>query len=342
MPIYRCNKCEFVSEDSTTVIGSKVNCARCGTASTVYGTVFFIEKLAQRYFAALQEIKLLKEQIETAGNSETVNGAAVNASQNATSAPESTLANIDTLNTNLFATAEQHAPLKAWFAARQIEAVFDYSLVDTSGFFDDAALLIGENFELFSNLIDRVCFAYRNSHSWLNLELGKLSQKDAQAVNKLCRQLYEHTFFARYRYQKAEKIAGLTLQTAPAVRHFFNGGWLEWYAFIEVVNQLKARERSFSCARGVKVVFPNEDLHELDVLALVDGKTLICIECKSGEFRRDIEKYLRLRKRLGLERSRFIICAADLTDEQANGLSAMYELTFVNLPTLRSQLQSLI
>ena len=75
--------------------------------------------------------------------------------------------------------------------------------------------------------------------------------------------------------------------------------------------------------------------------SLPQGQAPIYIECKSGEFRRDIDKYLRLRKRLGLERSRFIICAADLTDEQAAGLTAMYELTFVNLPSLGTHLQTL-
>ena len=89
------------------------------------------------------------------------------------------------------------------------------------------------------------------------------------------------------------------------------------------------------------MVFPNEDLHELDVMVLPPGQSPICIECKSGEFRRDIDKYLRLRKRLGLERQRFIVCAADLSDEQAAALSAMYELTFVNLRSLKSHLQAL-
>ncbi len=99
---------------------------------------------------------------------------------------------------------------------------------------------------------------------------------------------------------------------------------------------------NFSCARGVKVVFPNEDLHELDVVCLPEGRPPICIECKSGEFRRDIDKYLRLRKRLGLDRQHFVICAADLTQEQAAGLTAMYELTFVNLETLAPHLVSLL
>ena len=46
--------------------------------------------------------------------------------------------------------------------------------------------------------------------------------------------------------------------------------------------------------------------------------------------------------RLTVERSRFIVCAADLSDEQAAGLTAMYELTFVNLQSLGPHLQRLV
>lgn len=332
MPVYRCNQCGFIAEETATDIGAKTPCARCSTASTVYDTVFYVEKLLERYVAALREVKAL-QQPDPAPE-------AVAAPQDAPDAtPEpSTLRAMDMHNTTLLATAEQHAPLQAWFQARQIEAHFDYAQVDTSGFFDDAAAMIGDGYALFGELMERVCFAYRKSHSSVNLELGQLSQKDAQAINQLCRQFYSHTLFARYHYQKPEKIVRLTLQTAPAVRQFFDGGWLEWYAFIEVLKQARERDRGFSCARGVKVVFQNEDLHELDVVCLPNGQPPIVIECKSGEFRRDIEKYLRLRKRLGIARNRFIICAADLTQEQASGLSAMYELTFVSLGNLRAQL----
>jgi hypothetical protein len=43
-----------------------------------------------------------------------------------------------------------------------------------------------------------------------------------------------------------------------------------------------------------------------------------------------------------LTRQQFIICASDLTDEQAAGLSAMYELTFANLGTLAVKLQAVL
>lgn len=320
MPIYRCNKCGFVSEDAQTPVGSQAACGRCGTLSTVYGTVFFVEELVKRLASATRELNAVKQAV--------------------VSAPppvEPQPARTDSL-----ASVGQHAALQQWFTAQKIEAQIDPANVDTSGFFDDAALRLGDNYALFGELIDRLRYAYRKSHGWVNLELARLPQKDAQAVNQLCRNLYEHTFFARYHYQKPEKIVRLTLQTAPAIRQFFDGGWLEWYALVCLLEHARNRGAGFSCARGVKVVFPNEDLHELDVVCLPEGQPPICIECKSGEFRRDIDKYLRLRKRLNIDRGRFLILSTDLTQEQAAGLSAMYDLSFVSLQTLREHLQRLL
>lgn len=256
--------------------------------------------------------------------------------------PALALDHINLHNTALLATPEQHQPLKQWFAARQVEAQFDYAAVDTTGFFDDAARALGDNLALFAELLDRIRYAYRNSHSGLNLELANLSQKDAQALNNLCRQFHSHTLFATYRYQKPEKIVRLTLQTATTVRRFFEGGWLEWFALVELLEQLKAKKRPFSCARGVKVVFPNEDLHEIDVMALVNNQTAIYIECKIGEFRREIDKFLKLKKRLNLSCSQFIICSSNLTEELASGLTAIYDLSFANLTTLPAKLQAAI
>ena len=320
MPIYRCNKCGFVSEDTQTPVNTPTACGRCGTLSTVYGTVFFVEELVKRLASATRELNAVKQAV--------------------VSAPppvEPQPARTDSL-----ASVGQHAALQQWFTAQKIEAQIDPANVDTSGFFDDAALRLGDNYALFGELIDRLRYAYRKSHGWVNLELARLPQKDAQAVNQLCRNLYEHTFFARYHYQKPEKIVRLTLQTAPAIRQFFDGGWLEWYALVCLLEHARGRGAGFSCARGVKVVFPNEDLHELDVVCLPEGQPPICIECKSGEFRRDIDKYLRLRKRLDIDRGRFLILSTDLTQEQAAGLSAMYDLSFVSLQTLREHLQRLL
>ena len=61
MAIYRCNACSFVSEDAVNPVGTKLPCGRCGAACTVYGTVFYVEKLVERYFAARREIAALQQ-----------------------------------------------------------------------------------------------------------------------------------------------------------------------------------------------------------------------------------------------------------------------------------------
>ena len=56
----------------------------------------------------------------------------------------------------------------------------------------------------------------------------------------------------------------------------------------------KERDRRFSCTRGLNLTLANGDPCELDVFMLIDGKLPICIECKSGEFRQNIDRYLAL------------------------------------------------
>lgn len=294
MPIYRCNHCGLISEETAGTPGSTMPCARCGTTATVFGTVFYVEKVLERYFVAVRELKAL-QQAEADAPQEATEAEAARAEVSARQG-------VDLNNTQLLATAEQHAPLQQWFAAHQIEARFDYGAVDTSGFFDDAAQLIGDQHALFGELVERVRWAYRKSHSWVNLELGTLAQKDAQAINTLCRQLYSHTFFARYYYQKPEKIVRLTLQSATAVRQFFDGGWLEWYAFMAVLRQLQQTQRPFRRARrqggfpqrrsararcGLPARRAGADLHRMQIGRIPAGHRQVCAPAQAPKTRQE-------------------------------------------------------
>jgi hypothetical protein len=135
---------------------------------------------------------------------------------------------------------------------------------------------------------------------------------------------------------------GLVRQPAPAVRRFFEGIWLEWYVFVRLLSLCLERNREFSCARTVKLGFQNEESRELDVAFLIGKRFPIIVECKSGEFRGEIDKYLKLRRSLGIDKTQFIICNPDLTVEQATGLTAMYELTFVNLVSLKTHFEIIV
>src|SRR6266404_5010922 len=183
------------------------------------------------------------------------------------------------------------------------KANFNFDSVDTTGFFDEAAETIGDRYELLSGPLERIRFAYRKGYSWINVELGKYDSEQARHINDCLRRLYGQTFFTRYCYDKKTKRLGLGIQPAQAVRRFFEGGWLEWYAFITSLTLCVDRNLAFSCARGVQVGFRDDELRELDVVFLIDGRIPVVIECKSGEFRDGIEKCVKLRRRLGIEKS---------------------------------------
>lgn len=333
MGVYRCNHCKQLGEHPAQ---ESAVCQKCGQPVIVYDTVYFINQLINRYAAVMRELNALKEQ-----ESEQVSNSANEATQSSDTNP---LYGIKLSDTEVLSTSQQHLGLAQWFADKQTTPNFDYSAVDMSGYYDEAAERIGQYYNVFKDIIGRIAWSYRNSHSGLNLDLKKYSQKDAQQINTLCREFYSNTLFSRYSYQKQDKLIHLKLQSAAPVRQFFSGEWLEWYALGQILKEAKQRGKtySFSCARSLEIRFANEDLHELDVVFLPTGKQPLVIECKTGEYRRDLDKYLTLRKRLNIPAENFILLVTDIDEAQAKAFSSMYELTFLTLPMLPDHIKVLM
>ena len=327
MPIYRCKQCGFVAEDTSTPVGDRIGCAQCGTPSMVYGTVFYVEKLVDRYLAALREIKSL----QTPGTTPEQHAPPVLHTFPATLLP--LRASPDNPHT---------APLTAWFAARQIGIRFDHAQVDTHGYFDDAARQIGAQFSRFAGLVERIGYAYRNSHTLIHLELGNLPAQDAQAVNTLCGWLHVRSFFARYHYQKAEKTIHLTLRPSVSIRAFFDGGWLQRAVFLRLQDLFAHQTPGYAGARGATLVPPDGAPHTVDALFLPQDQPPVCVTSTTAAAPSDISTCLRLRQRLDIDRSRFIVCAAGLSDAQTAGLSAQHAVSVVNLASLGPHVASLL
>lgn len=328
MAILRCNKCGLLAEQADSLAGQSINCPKCNSVAAIYPTLFFIEKLLDKYFTAQRELIRLKL---PGTNQATPSGPAATTS----------IADIDLGNTDLLATELQHGPIYDWFRKKQIKVQADMRSVDTSGFFDEVAEAIGSNLELFKEVVERIRWSQQKEHASSTIHLDKKSPQDAKALSAFCQQLYDFSFVAKCFHNKAENNVRLILQNAPAIRHFFNGEWLEWHALMSCLRYAKERNRRFSCARGLEIVLGNDDKYELDVFMLVDGTTPICIECKSGEFRQNIDHYLALRKRLGINGKHFVMCVAGISDENAKAFSAMYDLAFVSERNLAEHLRRL-
>lgn len=331
MAIYRCNKCGFLAEKSPDQTGVKSACPNCQTENATYDTVFFVEKLLERYFAAARQLRAREAE---------ANEQEPTATASQLSVP--VLETLDLHNTNELSSELQHMGVSDWLSKRSITTTFDFGAVDTTGFFDEVALAIGNGDSAIKELMERVRTAQKKGFSFLNLDLSKKSQKEIQTLTAFCNRLYGYSFLAKSFYRKQEKSLHLTFQQAQPIKRFFDGAWLEWFCLLESLKTLKELKKNVSCARNIKIEFQNGDIHELDVFLVVDGETAICIESKTGEFRQSIEKCATLRRRLGINRFQFILCASDLTDELAKGLSATHDLTFLAPLDLPAHIRTLV
>jgi hypothetical protein len=330
MAIIRCNKCTLLAEQPEINAGKNIACPKCGTLAPVYPTLFFIEKLLDKYFNAQREVIRLK--------SPTTAEKSISKKEDPV-IPQ--FAEIDLGNTDFLATELQHGPIYDWFQKKQIKVQANMRSVDTSGFFDEVAESIGSNLDILKEVLERIRWSQQKEHASTTINLDKKTQEEAKAISTFCQQLYDYSFVAKCFHNKPENNVRLILQTAPTIRDFFNGEWLEWHALMTCLRYAKERNRRFSCSRGLNITLNNGDPYEIDVFMLIDGSTPICIECKSGEFRQNIDRYLALRKRLGIESRQFVMCIAGLSDENAKAFSSMYDLGFTNERTLADHLARL-
>lgn len=343
MAIFRCSQCGHVQETGNEYLNKSVKCPACHQGGRVYPTVPFVKNLVDRYFEQMKRVKSLEAQLASLNSPETDAGMtdSTDAGSNwpsvaAAHAPE----NIH--HTKVLGEAAYYQPVQDWFAVRQIKTVINNHAVDTTGFFDDIAVALGDDLAVLGEVLDKIRYCQRKNFADVKLVLTERSQKEVGILTRFCQQLYHATFVTRYMYQKKERIIRLGVQTAPAVTAFFAGGWLEWYVLMKLLAWCQARQYPFACARNLELVLPNEDRHELDVFFLIDKRVPVCIECKSGEFRQDIDKYVRLRKRIGLEKQAFILCVADLDAAQAEGLGSMYDLSFASPQDFTRHLDALL
>jgi hypothetical protein len=326
MAISRCKKCGALAEYERELIGSTQRCAQCATEVDVYDTTYYVRKLLELFLATREELNQLKAVIAPAPT--------VTVAQPSLS--------FDIHNTDRFTSDDQHRAIVDWFRHRNIVATINARAVDTTGFFDEAAVAIGNDYALLGPICDRIRFAQQREHSSALIHVDKKTDDEVSAIEAFARKLHHYSLVARFIPNKPEKNFRLVLQNALTVRRFFAGEWLEWFALMTVLRICGERGLDFSCARNLTLAMPGDEKRELDVFVLLRNAQPLYIECKSGEFRSDLDRYVALRKRLSIDARHFVVCVADIDADQASALRAMYDMTFVNTETLAKHLTTLL
>ncbi len=328
MALFWCNKCSHLREVSNSYIGKSVKCPKCKETSSIHDTTVFVENLFNKLLIQNKELKLLRKK---SGNNPKFT----------TTDETDFIELIDIHNTTALTNQIQFEPVLKWFQQKNIKTDIDPDSVDTSGFFDEIALSIGDNFTVLSSIINTMKSAHLKSYNSAKIHLSKKSPQDIKIIKKFCQELYEYSFVARYSFLKKDQVIYLDLQKAQKIVNFFNGIWMEWLILIKLLNFFKEHKISYSCMRSINITFPDKCVNELDLFVIANGVP-ICIECKSGEFRPYISKYSKLRKKLKLDKSQLLMCVVGLDDKQTKGLSSTYDITFVNESNITEHLKRIL
>jgi phage FluMu protein Com len=311
-------------------IGKSVKCPQCKEITRIYDTKIFVEALLKKYIIQNKELKELQQKISKEGNAD------IQIIEN------NYIEEIDIHNTKVLTQADQYEPIVQWFEKRKIHIQINQEAIDTTGFFDEVALTLGSNFNVLKFVSNQIKYIQNKGYTNVKLELSKKNPDEIKQITSFCKEMHDYAFIAKYYYQKKDKIIRLTLQTAPKIKNFFNGIWMEWFTLMKLLKFFGDKRINPSCMRGLNISFPNSTSNELDIFFLTKDNIPVYIECKSGEFRQDIDKYLKLRNQLNIDKSQFVICVFGLSKEQANGMTSMYDLTFVNETNLIDHIEKII
>ena len=249
-------------------------------------------------------------------------------SKNNSSAKE-VMADLDIHNTDMMTKQDHYAPIVQWLQQRNFQATVNEAAMDTSGFFDEIAVELGDNYVLLKIVIDTIKRRQQGKYDKAYIDLSRQNPQNIETIKKFCKQLHDYAFVAKYFYITNDKKVVLQLQAATKIVNFFNGEWLEWYAVIKIANLCHQRKIKFSCTRNMIINLPDDNKYEIDVFFLINDAPLF-IECKSGEYREFIDKYSRLRKKLFIPKPYFLMLTLGVNDDHVKGLTAMFDITFVN------------
>ncbi|MFZ2727250.1 MAG: TerD family protein [Methylococcaceae bacterium] len=246
---------------------------------------------------------------------------------------------IDIFNTKSLTVKEQYQPIEDWFNRKFIAVTVNEAAMDTTGFFDELAVALGDDFTLLKTVSYNIKRRQLQNKGTAYIEMSAYNSSDADKIKKFCKELYEYSFVAKYFYNQKDKKIALHLQSATRIVQFFNGEWLEWFAFMKIAAWCQQKQKSFSCVRNMHINFLDSS-YEIDVFFLIDNKPLF-IECKSGEYRAFIDKYSKLRKNLAIEKPYFLFLTSEVDEAKAQGLTATFEITFINPTQLIHHIESL-
>ncbi|MDE0361941.1 MAG: hypothetical protein OXI74_12295 [Rhodospirillaceae bacterium] len=147
MADFLCGKCGHVREVPSEYIGRSVGCPQCKQAGAVHDTVKLFERLIGGYRAQKVELRDLRAKLAPGEAARPPGG------------DRPPLPEIDIHDTRALADPRQFESIVAWFKKRRVQFDANQRAMDTTGFFDEVAVQLGDGYETLKLVSNQIRYA---------------------------------------------------------------------------------------------------------------------------------------------------------------------------------------
>jgi len=250
MALFRCNHCKHIREAGNEYIGKRVRCPKCSEPVLIYDTIAYVESLLKKNEEQNNKLQLQQKEEITPTIQITEN---------------TPYEDINIYNTKALTDSDQYWPIEKWFRKNKIQTTIKQEVNNTTGFFDEIALSIGNNFKTLKFVSDQIKYNQSKGYKNVNIDLSKKNKNETKQIKSFCKEMYDYSFVSRYYDEPKEQKVRLVLQTASKIKTFFNGDWMEWFVFMKLLEFFRDNNLNASCIRSLEIEFKDGQLNELDI-----------------------------------------------------------------------------
>jgi hypothetical protein len=243
--------------------------------------------------------------------------------------------------------AAPSAPLYAsgWLTDHGVVVQESRQPADHDVIWDELALEMGDNYAHLEHLLRtlRQQTSKKDNNEFV-LNLSDVSPEQREAVKHFCNRLHsEYAFLRRYHVHKDTETIRLAINVEAMSTHFpfFNGYWFERYVVVRMKNLLEPRHTRYDYLLNTHIQWPDGRKNELDVFFLIAEQPL-WIECRAGQVADQLERYVAIRRQLGVPRERSVVLGLTVTDKATVAMTQVHDVTVANLTTFPQHVQAVL
>lgn len=191
---------------------------------------------------------------------------------------------------------------------------------------------IGRNYLLLEGMIKKIKRAYQYENYYLNWIVTNPSH--LKSIHKILKQLEANNLI--YRYKFSSNLIELRVNPNSFCRAFFLGIWLEKYIcqiFYTIITKELCNyffNLDYEILSNVILRFPSKITKELDVLVRIYD-SFYWVECKTGDFEYEINKYRSLKNYVGFEDDNSFLVVPYVCENYAQQLAELSGINIYNL-----------